>query len=753
MNKGWTPANRASSLLQAMTLADKVSMVHGAGAVENTPIETGTLNAGDLVSARGGRGAGWTPAIDALCIPPLYMSDGGQGFATSNAPNALGVTAFPAPIAQAAGFDPDAAHTLGRAMARQWLAKGSNVLLGPDVNAGRVPGFSRNWEGIGGEDPFLQGTMASGMISGVQSRPVIATVKHFAAYDGGSGTALVDERALHEMYEKPFQNAVDADVGAVMCAYEKVNGQWACQNKKLITDLKSQMGFSGYVVSDWGGTHSTIASAKAGLDMEMAEGSYYDAALSSAVRTGQVSQAALDGMVYRILLSMFRHGLFDVPPGPIHQSVATAEDSALARRLSQHGTVLLRNRTAAGSPQLPLSLRNGSIAVIGLPASSAGALTFMQSAASPDSKVVPSGVSAPVDAIRSSASTRGDAVVYDPGSAPAVSARIAGASDVAVVFAYTIEGELNGERTSYDLPNNQNALIEAVAAANPHTIVVINSGGPVVMPWLNRVGGVLEAWYPGEQDGNAIAGILFGDAEPGGRLPQTFPKKFSDEPPATDQYREGLYTGYRWFERQHIAPLFPFGYGLSYTSFSYSEFTAPLRTPGNVPVRVSVAVHNTGGRAGPDVPQVYVGWPSTASGQEPARQLRGYQRVELPKGASRTVTMLLDRRSFSYWDTGRNNWTVQTGCFPIWVGRDAQQMVLTRQIAVGTGAECGTAASVPRSTPRVTSAGPVKTLAGTGPSPVLAVVGLGVLLLTGLVCRHGRRHRREAHEVALSATG
>ena len=683
MDPSWSPAHRAKTLLNAMTLDQKIQMVHGAGAVENKPNENGPINYADFAAAPGGRGVGWVPAITSLCIPPLYMSDGGQGYATTNGANARGATAFPSGIAQASSFDPQTAYTYGRALARQWMAKGSNVLLGPDVNAGRNPSFSRNWEGIGGEDPYLQGTMAAGMITGVQSRPVIATVKHYAALDAGSLTAVVDQRTLHEVYEKPFENAVQAGVGSVMCAYTKLNDQFACQNPDLLSTLKSELGFSGYVVSDWGATHSTVPSATAGLDMEMAAGSYFDAFLKSAVRSGQVPISRLDDMVYRILNTMFQRGLFDRPPGPVHDLVNTAFDETLARKMSQEGTVLLKNRAST----LPVKDRNSTIAVIGLPASQSGAATYYQSTSSPDSQVIPTNLSAPIDAITKRAKKNNDTVVYDPGAVPGMSAFVASTAKVAVVFVYTNEGEFAGDRTSFTLPNNQDALVQAVAAANPNTVVVVNSGGPVTMPWLDSVRGVVEAWMPGEQDGNAIAGILFGDAEPGGRLPETFPVKYSDEPAPTDEYSEGLYTGYRGFDKNRTTPLFPFGYGLSYTKFAYSSLHVPARTSGTAPTKVSLTVRNVGSRAGSDVPQIYVGWPRTADVREPVRQLRGYQRVELPAGVGARVTISLDPRAFSYWNPTSKRWTVQPGCYPIWAGPNEADMQLPGQIAVG-GARC-----------------------------------------------------------------
>jgi beta-glucosidase len=680
MDRAKPAAERAHELLDAMTTDQKLRMVHGVGTAQDLDADIDPLFLPDM-AASGGRGAGWVPGIPQLCVPPLYLSDGGQGLSDG----ATGVTAFPSPIAQAATFDTGLIADYGSRLAGQLLAKGLNVFLGPDVNAGRDPGFSRNFEGIGGEDPYLQGELAAAMVRGVQSKPVIATVKHYLGYDASvPANSVIDPRTLNEMYVKPFMAPVRAGVGAVMCSYNSVNGVHSCQNPGTLGILEHSLGFGGFVMSDWGATHSTVDSADAGLDMEMAAGNFYGAPLARALADGRVPRSRLDNMVGRILTQMFARGLFDTPPAATVSGDAVGPgDAALARRMAEEATVLLRNNRHL----LPLTGTHRSLAVVGLPAAQTGANQVYQAALSPDSKVT-ANVSAPLDAIVARAAAAGDTVAYSDGILPAAAAAVAKNADAAIVFVGNIEGELFfANPPTFALPAAQNQLIAQVAAANPNTIVVVDSGRPVAMPWLDSVAGVLEAWLPGEQDGNAIAGILFGDADPGGRLPQTFPVSSADEPAAdgSQTYLEGLYTGYRWFDHTGKPILFPFGYGLSYTTFGYRNLSAPARIDGSHPVVVSLAVTNTGGRAGSDTPQIYLGWPAGAAVTEPARQLRGFAHVELNPGESRTIAITLDQESFSYWNTATQSWAVQPGCYPVYASHSERDTALVAHIAVAGG--------------------------------------------------------------------
>ncbi|MDQ1704084.1 MAG: beta-glucosidase, partial [Frankiaceae bacterium] len=478
--------------------------------------------------------------------------------------------------------------------------------------------------------------------------------------------------------------------------------------------LKKQFGFTGWVMSDWSATHSTVASANAGLDQEqtIGKGTYFSAPLKAAVQAHKVSMARLDDMVFRLMRSLFRVGVFDNPP-PAEPAAAavnvdTAQEKAIALEAAEGGSVLLKNANS----QLPLRQLGKRIAVIGDPASPSGAQNFYQGGGS--SRVPIAGpnpnVVSPLQAITTRARADGDVVTYANGAATADAVAAATAADVAIVFAG--DGNSEGQdRASLAMDGrtctlfgcvpaagaSQDAIISAVAAANPHTIVVLQNGEPVSMPWLKHVKSVLEMWYPGEQDGNAAAALLFGDVNPSGKLPYTFPKKMSDSPirsskqwPGTtnqsgvphSRYSERLLVGYRWYDAKHITPLFPFGFGLSYTSFRYSHLHVTPTHAGGV---VRFDVTNTGARAGAEVAQLYVSDPKAS--REPPKQLKGYTKVQLLPGESTTVTLRLDRRSFAYWSARAHAWRVAPGCYVVHVGGSSRNLPLRAQIARG-GASC-----------------------------------------------------------------
>jgi beta-glucosidase len=522
------------------------------------------------------------------------------------------------------------------------------------------------------------------------------------------------ERTMQEIDLPAFQAAVRAGVGSVMCSYNRINSVYACQDQYLLRDvLDGQFGFPGFVMSDWGANHSTVAAANSGMDMEMPGGvsntpEYYGPALQTAVQSGQVSMATLNDMVRRILYTMFRLGLFDHVPAEGAQAAAApasnADSLAMARAVAEEGTVLLKN---AGGV-LPLGGAPGKrIAVIGPAAGPQGATLAEQGYGSghvPEFSYQP-GVVSPLQSITARASQAGDVVSYADGTATADAVAAASAADVAVVFVSDAEIE-GADRPDLDAhsgtcsfvdfasptscsysPLDQNALVSAVAAANPHTIVVIQSGGPVAMPWAGQVQGILENWFPGQVDGDAIAPVLFGDADPSGKLPVTFPVKLSDDPlqsaaqyPGVTQagdsvgphssYSEGLLVGYRWYDAKNITPLFPFGYGLSYTTFRYSGIAVTRTGSG---ASVSVTVTNTGTRAGAAVPEVYVGDPAPVG--EPPKQLKGFRRVELSAGQSAKVTIPLDAMAFAHWDTVKHAWAVSAGTYQVMVGSSSRDIV------------------------------------------------------------------------------
>jgi beta-glucosidase len=687
MDTSKTPDQRAHELLAAMTLDEKITMVHGNG---------------DIFVYYGM--AGHIPANAALCIPDVTLNDAGAGVGDGQ-PN---TTAFPAAIDQAATWDPTLQRRFGDALGWEAWHKGINIMLAPDLNVARVPMNGRNFEAFG-EDPFLSGTTAAAEIQGIQQNAVIATAKHYAANSQETNRNTisedVDPRTFHELEGQAFDIAItQGKPGSVMCSYNLVNSVWACENPTLLTTiLKKEYGFDGFVMSDWGATHSTVPSANAGLDMEMYDGTYFGAPLKQAIADGQVPLSRLNDMVLRILRSMFRVGVFDRPaapePGAFAADVATPADATLAREVAEQGTVLLKNN----GPILPLNGLGKKIAVIGQPAGPVGAPYSYGGGGSshvPEAGFYPNVVS-PLQGITQRGLANGDTVTYADGSVTADAVTAATAADVAIVFANDAEGE-GTDRPSLTLqggtcsllacaysPVDQDQLVASVVAANPHTIVVLDTGGPVLMPWAGAVPGIVEAWYPGIEDGNAIAAILFGDVNPSGKLPQTFPKAQSDLPTQTPEqypgvnghavYSEGLNVGYRWYDAKGVAPLFAFGHGLSYTSFAYSGLVVKKLAGGNV--SVAFTLKNTGTRPGAEVAQVYVGDPPSSS--EPPKQLKSYQKVFLQPGQTSQVSLTLDPRAFAYWATSQNGWAIGGGTYTLLVGSSSRDIRLQGTVNVG----------------------------------------------------------------------
>ena len=658
-------ATRVSELMAQMSLSQKVAMMTGAG---------GSSYVGNI------------PAISSLCIPAMNLEDGpaGVGDGMSN------VTQLPAPVDVAATWDTSAEQEYGQVIGAEQAAKGSTVDLGPTINIVRDPRWGRAFESVS-EDPYLAGQMGAADIRGVQSTGTMAQVKHYAVYNQEtnrntpSDDAVVSTEAEQEIYLPAFQAAVQQGAASsVMCSYSTINGTAACQNPyTLSTVLRQQFGYTGFVTSDWGATHSTAASANAGLDMDMpGNDGYYGTALVNAVDSGSVSTATINSAVSAILTQMFGFGLFDKAPGGSPSAVATnSADQGDAAQLAEEGTVLLKN---SGSV-LPLGSSDTSIAVIGADAS-----TSPQTAGGGSAGVNSSGTVTPLQGIEAAA-PGGTTVTYNNGSSDSSAASAAAAASVAIVFANLGESE-GSDLTSIDLGTTQDNLITAVAAANPDTVVVLNTGSAVTMPWLSSVKGVVEAWYPGQEDGTAIANVLFGDYDPSGHLTVTFPTSLSQVPASTTaqwpgtggtvQYSEGIDVGYRWYDSQDLTPLFPFGYGLSYTTFSFSNLQVGSLTAGGS-ATVTATVTNTGARSGADVAQLYVDDPS-ASGQPPL-QLEGFQRVSLAAGASTTVTFSLTQQNLQYWNSSSNAWATSTGNYGISVGDSSASLPLTGTLSVASG--------------------------------------------------------------------
>ncbi|MEA2409663.1 MAG: beta-glucosidase [Thermoleophilaceae bacterium] len=712
-----SPDERAHALVAKMSIDDKIQMVHQA----------------DPIWSHFGA-AGYIPGNPALCIPDLVLNDAGQGVGDQE----YNTTAFPSAIAQASSWDRTLQRKLGKAIGHEAWQKGINVQLAPDVNIARFPMNGRNSEAFG-EDPYFSGQTATAEIKGIQDNPVIATVKHYALNNHEVNRMTVSSdatpRTIHEIYTPAFEAAVkQGHTGSVMSSYNRINGTYASENGPMLNGiLKTEFGFDGFSMTDWGGQHSTVESALAGNDMEMdlAPGKYYADALKTAVQQGKVPQARLDDMVLRITRTMFRIGIFEHPaaaqPAAYGANVETPDDVALARKVAEEGTVLLKN---AGNA-LPITGQGKRVAVIGAQGGQAGANESYNTGGSahiPETGPHPHVIS-PLQGITQRGSADNDVVTYADGSSQADAIAAASAADIAVVFVG--DGESEGtDRPDLKLSSakfctlagcapptsDQDALIKAVAAANPNTVVVLDTGGPMLMPWLAQVKSVLQAWFPGQEDGNAIASLLFGDANPSAKLVQTFPKAMADLPIKTPSqypgvndskgvphaaYSEGLKVGYRWYDSQGIQPLFPFGFGLSYTTFAISGMHVKAISGSAGGAIIGAAVKNTGTRQGAEVAQLYVGMPPAAG--EPPKQLKSYAKVALEPGQSKTVTMRLDRRAFSYWSTG-TGWTVAKGCYTLMLGSSSRDIAATKVVSVG-GAKCpGAAATIARPATRCVDA-------------------------------------------------
>jgi len=695
-----SPDERASLAVAAMSLDEKLRLLHGPMALpystpngEPVPIPAAAIPA-----------AGYIPGVPRLGIPALYETDASLGVTNPNGIRPGDVaTALPSSMALSATFDAQLSFRAGALVGGEAHAKGFNVLLGGGMNLTRDPRNGRNFEYLG-EDPLLAGVMAGAAVRGTQDQHVISTVKHFALNANETARHTVDARidrgALRESDLLAFELAIErGSPGAVMCAYNRVNGDYACANDWLLNRvLKRDWGYPGWVMADWGATHGAADAAK-GLDQEsgdqLDDAVWFDAPLKAAVAAGSIPQSRIDAMVHRILRSMFAVGIVEHPP--VKAAIDYPAHAALALEIARAGIVLLKNE----SDLLPLEPGAARIAVIGGNADigvlSGGGSSQVTPSNGPYTRIPIGGngdmafmrnawffPSSPLKAIQA-ASPRSE-VLYDAGAFPADAAALAARSDVAIVF--VTRHELEGyDVPDLALPYGQDGLIEAVANANPHTIVVLETGNPVTMPWLDRVAAVLAAWYPGQEGGQAIADVLFGAVNPSGRLPITFPRRESDlvrptlpnlgAPPGAAvsiDYSEGADVGYRRDARLGIAPLFAFGYGLSYTHFEYEH----LAVTGGKTLTVSFDVRNTGVRAGADVPQVYL----TSAAGTPVFRLIGFQRMMLAAGAVRRVTLSADPRLLGFYDERRGKWDVKRGIYRVAIGRSAGEAMLRGEAGV-----------------------------------------------------------------------
>ncbi len=635
-----------------------------------------------------------TKAVERLGIPRTMVSDGPHGLRKQDeAADHLGINdsikavCFPTACATAASFDPDMIREMGEAIGDSCQHEKVSVVLGPAVNIKRSPLCGRNFEYFS-EDPYLAGRMATAIIQGIQSRNVGTSIKHFALnsqeHRRMSSSSDADERTIREIYFPAFEMAVkEAKPWTVMCSYNKINGVYASENHWLLTEvLRDEWGFDGYAVSDWGAVSDRVAGVAAGLDLEMpASGGVNDRKIVAAVKAGKLDEKLVDQACERILNIVFRYLENAKPETPWDKEAQHAQ----AARIAEECMVLLKNEEGI----LPLD-RTDEIAFIG---------EFAQKPR------FQGGGSSHINCFRTAGAleaAKGLKVTYAPGysvaqdDAPAdmIAGAVAAAkkAKVAVVFAglpdsYESEGY---DRSHMRMPDCQNRVIEAVAEANPNTVVILHNGAPVEMPWIGKVKAVLEAYLAGQAVGEAAVRVLFGDANPCGKLPETFPLKLEDNPSwlyyggegDVTEYREGVFTGYRYYDKKKMDVLFPFGFGLSYTTFEYSGLKLSAEKIRDTDtLTASLTVKNTGNRAGKAVVQLYVG-DAESTPLRPVRELKGFDKVALQPGESKAVSFTLDKRSFAYWNQQIHDWHVETGVFTVEAGDSSRNLPLKAEVTV-----------------------------------------------------------------------
>jgi beta-glucosidase len=658
-----------TSLIKQMTLEEKAALCTGASPWTTTPAEH-------------------------LGIPEMTVTDGPHGvrrvenvqtFITKSIP----ATCFPTAACMASTWDVDLIHKLGEAIAEECIALKVDVILGPGVNIKRTPLCGRNFEYYS-EDPYLAGEMAVSFINGVQSKGVGTSLKHFAAnnqeYQRSTISSELDERTLREIYLPAFEAAVKkAKPWTVMCSYNKLNGTYAAENRRLLTEiLKEDWGFEGFVVSDWGAVHDRVEALQAGLDLEMpGPRERRVQAVIDAARTGKLDESVLDEAVRRILDIVFKAAETE-KGGPIDVN----GHHALARRVAGEGMVLLKNNGI-----LPL-IDHKQIAVIGRSAKEA----YYQGGGS--SHINPTRLDNPFEELQiltgNAELSYADGYPDDESFEQALideACEIARSAEVALLYIClpaTKESE-GYDRPDLDLTSHQVALIKAVTAVQPNTVVILNNGAPVVMSeWIDGTAAVLEAWMMGQAGGGAIADVLFGKVNPSGKLAETFPLELIDTPayityPGENgavRYGEGIFIGYRYYDAKQVPTLFPFGHGLSYTTFDYQNSKVSSQTFRDVDgLTVSVDVTNTGNLAGKEVVQVYV-HDQESRLSRPPKELKGFAKIDLQPGETRTVTVSLDFRAFAYYHPAYKQWITEDGEFDILIGASSADIRCVQMVTL-----------------------------------------------------------------------
>jgi len=687
MDTNLAPQERATLLVDAMTPDQKFQQI-AMKPIENPEI-CPYYSTGRHVEG-----------IPELSIPTLRMTNGPGGGGGDCAPQDMEQTSVASELSVAASWDDDVAARQGTLAGEEAIANAHNIFLGVGINLGRVPNLGRNYEYYG-EDPYLTGRISSEKVKALQAEGVQANAKHFIANEQETNrrtaNSIIDEKTLHELYLLPFEmNIKDADLSAVMCSYNRIGGAYACENQETLgTILRDQLGFEGYVMSDRGATLSTAPSIKGGLDLEFASPKWYTPQLvQAAIDAGEVTWGDIDTMLLRRYTVMFKLGQFENPLTS-RTTPDLAANGIEARKLAEEGMVLLKN----DADLLPLD-GTGLVSVALI-----GPKTFAGQAKLPSGPgfVMPEGILTPQQGLQQALQDMASVgtVTYNDGRDIAAAAELAAQSEVVIMMVgdNSVEGS---DRANLSLPTidgvNQEALISAVAAANDKTIVVLKNGGPVLTPWRDEVPAVLEAWYSGQEDALAVANVLFGNTNPGGKLPMTFPGDPSQGAMQTAEqfpgvnidgvptvtYSEKLEIGYRWYDAHEVTPAFPFGYGLSYTDFELSNVSVtPTVNDGTQPITVSVDVTNTGRVAGAEVPQVYLGIPGEG---QPPKRLVGFEKVSLQAGETRTVEMTIDPASsnhpLSVWDVDSDTWVAPDGRYPVYVGTSAANATVAETITV-----------------------------------------------------------------------
>lgn len=665
--------SRVAGLLAQMTLEEKVALLSGKNAWQTVPIER-------------------------LGIPALTMTDGPHGVrANRTGPERQHgpATSFPTGVSMAASWDPELIERVGSALAEETLALGCDILLGPCVNIVRTPLAGRNFESYA-EDPYLAGKIGVGWVNGLQNRGVGASLKHYACnnqeIERMRGDSIVDERTLREIYLRQFEMVIkEADPWTVMCAYNRINGSYASQNVHLQRDiLKGEWQYEGVIISDWGANHTTTESVAGGLDIEMpGPAKYYGQLLVEAVVNWQIDESYLDDAASRILRMIVRSGRMDSEAAERRGAINTQAHQDLARELAESSVTLLKNAESV----LPIADVD-TIAVIGPNASEAriggGGSSYLE----PPYRI------SPLEGLQEVFGDDDVTLAYAKGCDNTVepsalkpedneqldqAVQLATQADVAVIFAgmprgYESEGH---DRPHMRLPGVQDALIQAVAKANPNTIVVLNCGAPVEMPWADAVPGIVLAYYPGQEGGRAVARVLTGAVNPSGKLPVTFPVHYRDNPtimnyPGTREvrYGEGLFVGYRYYDKKDIAPLFPFGHGLSYTTFEYDNLQMPASAVQGEPVSISLTIQNAGLVTGKEVVQLYVRDPESSL-VRPVKELKRFEKVTLEPGEKTEISFRLDDEALAFYDPYQGQWVVEPGQYDVLIGSSSRDIRLS----------------------------------------------------------------------------